>query len=225
MTHRTLVSALVLLLLSAPTRAAAQAAAPQPTAASLTDAQMEQFLLTGKIVKVRELAKGVTASSRGTLTDGALTHDAHIQTVDQDKLEFKGGPVPEVNFRDKWQFNVAAYKIDRLIGLNLVPVSVDRSWNSRGGAFTWWIDDVLMDEGERQKKKIDPPDAVCWSEQLWLVRVFDQLIENIDRNLGNSVITKNWRLWAIDHTRAFRYSREPRNPALLSASIAPCSSA
>jgi len=215
MNHRTLVSALVLLLLGAPTALAAQPAATQPAAASLTDAQMEQFLLTGKVGRARELDKGVTASTRATLTDGTLTHDAHIQTIDQSKQEIKGGPVPEFDFRDKWQFNVAAYKIDRLIGLNLVPVSVDRAWNARAGAFTWWIDDVLMDEGERQKKKVDPPDALCWSEQLWLLRVFDQLIDNRDRNLGNSVISKRWRLWAIDHTRAFRYSREPRNPALL----------
>ena len=37
-----------------------------------------------------------------------------------------------------------------------------------------------------------------------LVRVFDQLIGNIDRNVGNLLITSDWRIWAIDHTRAFR---------------------
>ena len=96
-----------------------------------------------------------------------------------------------------------------------MPVSVERVWSSRPAAFTWWIDDVMMDEGERQKKKLDPPDAMCWSEQLWSLRIFDQLIDNIDRNLGNSVITRTWRLWGIDHTRAFRYSKEPRSPHLM----------
>ena len=213
--HQPIALAFVLLLLGAPSVAGEQAVTPQPAAAALGDAQREQFLLTAKVLKTRELDKGVTASSRATLTDGTLTHDAHIQTIDQEKREFRGGPVPEFEFRDKWQFNVAAYKLDRLIGLNLVPVSVERVWASKGGAFTWWIDDVLMDEGERQKQKLAPPDVICWSEQLWALRVFDQLIDNIDRNLGNSIITKSWRLWGIDHTRAFRYSRAPRNPALL----------
>jgi hypothetical protein len=36
------------------------------------------------------------------------------------------------------------------------------------------------------------------------VQVFDELIYNVDRNLGNLVITKDWNIWMIDHTRAFR---------------------
>jgi len=46
-----------------------------------------------------------------------------------------------------------------------------------------------------------------------MVRVFDQLIANIDRNLGNLMITKDWRLWPIDHTRAFRTNHELKTPA------------
>lgn len=202
----TLVTALLLL------PAAADA---QTTAAPLTDAQIEQFLQNGRVVRSRGAGKGVTGSIRATLTDGTLTHDAQIQTIDEFKQEFKGGQKHELNFRDRWQFNVAAYKIDRLLELGLAPVSVDRTWRSEGAAFTWWIDDVMMDEGERLEKKLAPPDVVCWSEQLWALRVFDQLIDNVDRNLGNTIISNSWRLWAIDHTRAFRYSREPRNPAVL----------
>jgi hypothetical protein len=189
-------------------------AAQQPVP-SLTDAQIDQFLQKARIVSTRSIGKGVTGSVRATLSDGTLTHDAHIQVIDEFKQEFKGGKQPELNFRDNWQFNVAAYRIDRLLGLQLTPVSVERTWKGQGAAFTWWIDDVLMDEEGRIKNKIDPPNSLCWSEQLWALRTFDQLIDNIDRNLGNIIITKTWRMWGIDHTRAFRYSREPRNPAVL----------
>ena len=210
MLNRACVGTLVLVLLGAP-----EVATAQPSAAKLTDAQAEQFLQTARVVSSRRTEKGVTGSVRATLSDGTLTHDAHIQTIDEFKGEFKGGNRTEINFRDNWQFNVAAYRIDRLLGLNLVPVSVDRTWKGQGAAFTWWIDDVMMDEEGRLKKKLQPPDALCWSEQLWALRVFDQLIDNSDRNLGNSIISNSWRLWGIDHTRAFRYSKEPRNPALL----------
>ncbi len=37
-----------------------------------------------------------------------------------------------------------------------------------------------------------------------IVRVFDQLIYNTDRNLQNLLITKDWKIWMIDHTRGFR---------------------
>jgi hypothetical protein len=49
-----------------------------------------------------------------------------------------------------------------------------------------------------------------WNRQMLIVRVFDQLIANTDRNVGNIVITKNWDLWMIDHTRAFRIYHDLR---------------
>jgi hypothetical protein len=184
--------------------------------APLTDAAMEQFLRTARVLRTRDTAKGVTGSVRATLSDGTLTHDAHIQVIDVAKAQFRGkGGVVENDFRDNWRFNIAVYRIDRLLGLQLVPVSVQRTWKGQRAAFTWWVDEVLMDEGERMKNNVEPPDLQCWDEQRHLVRLLDQLIDNVDRNLGNMLITKNWRVWAIDHTRAFRYSRTPRIPAYL----------
>ena len=62
----------------------------------------------------------------------------------------------------------------------------------------------MMDEGDRLKKKIGPPDLQRWNASMQMVRLFDQLIANTDRNLGNLIITNDWSIWAIDHTRAFR---------------------
>jgi hypothetical protein len=197
----------------------AGSAAPQQTAgaapasaARLSDADIERFLLNARVLKSRSAGKGITASLRATLTDGTLTHDAHVQTIDESKREFRSAQGVEFNFRDSWTFNVAAYRIDRLIGLNLVPVSVKRHWRSSDAAFTWWIDDVQMDEGDRLKKKVTPPNLERWNEQMQLVRLFDQLIYNVDRNLGNLIITNDWSIWAIDHTRAFRTNPTLKSP-------------
>jgi hypothetical protein len=184
-----------------------QAAALQATAAphaQLTDAEMEAFLLKASIVKTRGAGKGITNSLRATLSDGVMTHDAHVQTIDESKQEFRSATGTEFNFRDSWLFNVAAYKLDRLLGLKLIPATVARRYKSDRASYTWWVDDVMMDEAERLKKKLNAPDPVVWNEEIQLVRLFDQLIYNIDRNLGNLVITKDWTIWAIDHTRAFR---------------------
>ena len=187
---------------------------PLATAGALTDEQMEDFLLHAKVTKTKNASKGVTGSMRATLTDGKLTHDAHIQTIDERMQQFNGsnGGV-EFDFRDSWSFNIAGYKVDRLIGMNMVPVSVERRWNYHEAAFTWWLDDVMMDEEGRLKKKQEPPDTVVWNQQMQMVRTFDELIANVDRNLGNLLITKDWRLWPIDHTRAFRTNHELRKPA------------
>lgn len=189
--------------------------AGQPAPSPLSDEQIEQFLRKAKIVRTRGIAKGVTGSTRATLTDGTITHDAQIQAIDETKREFRSDKGVEFNFRDNWRYNIAAYKIDRLLDLNMVPVSVERQWKSDPAAFTWWVDDVLMDELERYQKKVQAPNLACWNEQARLLRVFDQLIANTDRNLGNLLITKEWRLWAIDHTRAFRTGKQPNSMAAL----------
>ena len=176
------------------------------------DADIEQFLLKANVIKTRSAGKGITNSVRATLSDGVLTHDAHIQTIDESKREFRTDSGTEFNFRDSWSFNVAAYKLDRLLGLRLVPVTVQRRFRTSHAAYTWWIDDVQMDEAERLKRKAQSPDPLGWNEEMQLVRLFDQLIYNVDRNLGNLVITNDWTIWAIDHTRAFRTQTALKTP-------------
>ena len=190
-----------------PFRASAQAAA-------LTRAQKEEFLLKAKVIKTQAAPKGVTQTIRATLDDGKLIHQASIQTIDESRLRFETPMGVEMNFRDTWKFNLAAYKLDRMLGTNMVPVSVERKHAGRTGSFTWWVDDFAMDEVDRTKKKIEPPDLENWNAQMHLVRVFDQLIYNVDRNLQNLVIDKNWQIWMIDHSRTFRMLqtlREPKN--------------
>lgn len=193
---------------------ASKPAPPQPAIPKLTDAEIEDFLLHAKIVKTKGASKGITGSMRATMTDGTITHDAHIQTIDERKQQFTGsnGGV-EFDFKDSWTFNIAGYKVDRLIGMNMVPVSVERRWNYHDAAFTWWLDDVMLDEQERLKRKQEPTDIGVWNQQMQMVRTFDELIANVDRNLGNLLITRDWRLWPIDHTRAFRTNHELKKPA------------
>jgi len=202
----------------APSPAPVTAAAPAPVPAAAptplpSDAEMERFLKQAKIVKTKGTKKGVTDSTQATMSDGTLTHDAHIQTIDEYKREFRSTMGVELDFRDSWTFNVAGYKLDRMIGLNMVPVSVPGHYRSARAAFTWWVDDFLMDEGDRTKKSIEPPDKPMWSRQFTMMKLFDELIANTDRNLGNILYTKDWRLWAIDHTRAFRKHTTLKNPA------------
>jgi len=204
-----------------PPSPATQAAEVEKKAPALSDAEIEQFLLKAKVIKTKGIKKGVTGSMQATLSDGKLTHYAHIQTIDERKQQFvgdKGGV--EFDFRDSWTFNIAGYKIDRLIGMNVVPVSVERNHGYSPAAYTWWLDDVKMDEEERLARKkenekgkgppkeAEPPDVEKWNQQMQMVRVFDQLIGNVDRNLGNLIITNDWRLWPIDHTRAFRTNKQ-----------------
>jgi hypothetical protein len=74
------------------------------------------------------------------------------------------------------------------------------------------VDDVLMMEKDRYLKRIEPPDQEAWNRQIYQARVFSQLVANTDPNLGNFLITKNWTLWTIDFTRAFRAQKDLMDP-------------
>ncbi len=179
---------------------------------SLTPEEQETFLKTAKIVDTRAVGKGVTGTQRATLSDGTITHDASVQTIDISMNEFRGNRGTELNFKDSWRYNVAAYRLNQILQLGRIPVSVERMHRGKAGSFTWWVDDVLMDEGERIKTKAPTPDPSAWNEQMWHVRLFDQLIQNVDRNLGNLLIDKSWAVWMIDHSRAFRLSNKLTSP-------------
>jgi hypothetical protein len=203
-----------LLLVSSVTSLVAQPQATTP-APALTVAEQEEFLLKAKVVRTKGVSVGVTGTTRATLSDGRITHDASIQTIDEFKQRFESDRGTEFNFRDTWRFNVAAYRLDRLLELGMIPPSVERAYNGKHGSFTWWVDDVLMDETARFKKKIEAPDSTRWNEQMWHVRMFDQLIYNVDRNLGNLLIDTDWRIWMIDHSRSFRLMDAVKAPGNL----------
>jgi hypothetical protein len=185
---------------------------PASATPHLSRAEQQQFLLNAKVIKTRSPSKGITGTLRATLTDGKVTHDASIQMIDEYKARFEGTSGSEINFKDSYKFNLAAYRLDQMLGLNMMPVAVERKFEGTSASYTWWIDDVLMDEGERALKKITPPNMTAWNEQMYIIRVFDQLIYNVDRNLGNLLIDKDWRLWMIDHTRGFRMYKDLREP-------------
>ena len=50
---------------------------------TFTKEQIKNFLLTAKVVKSEQSNKGITGTSRLTLTDGTVTHDASFQAVDE----------------------------------------------------------------------------------------------------------------------------------------------
>jgi hypothetical protein len=95
----------------------------------------------------------------------------------------------------------------------MVPVTVVRDYERKEAAYTWWVDDVLMTEGERRAKEAKSHDTEAWNRQIYIVRMFDQLIYNFDRNLGNILIDSGWRIWMIDHTRAFKVLEKINKPS------------
>jgi hypothetical protein len=196
--------------------AVAQGEATTSPAAS-REAQ-ERLLLKGEIIATKGKSKGVTEATRVTLRHESLTHDAQIQDVDISLPIFQVDPKhTEVDFKDSYRYNIAAYRLSLLLGLDNVPMSVERVVNGKPAAVTWWLDDVMMEEGDRQKRKENKygPSTLRTVSQTQMMSVFDELIQNRDRNAGNLLWTKDWKMWMIDHTRAFRTGKSLLKPESL----------
>ena len=198
-----LIAACALVLIAA--SASAQVGTETP---SLSKTQIEEFLRSAKIVKHKDLSKGVTPPVRLTLTDGVVTHDAVFSAVQEDVpiMKFPSGRT-ELNFVDSYAYNIAAYKVAELVGLDdMMPVTVEREFEHHKGSLAWWLDHK-MDEADRLKQKLLAPDRAEWDRQMYRMRVFAHLVADTDRNATNILIGSDWKVWMIDFTRAFRHDR------------------
>jgi len=165
---------------------------------------VEIFLRGAKIIKRKGTPVGITNPWRLTLDDGQIEHDALFKYIDDRKMgiERLADGRKEFDFKDSWKFEVAAYEIDKLLSLNMVPVTVERSYLGKKGSLQFWLNG--MPESERKKNNIEPPVPYKWNFQMYKVWIFDKLIYNIDRNLTNLIVTPDWKCVMIDHSRCFK---------------------
>ena len=177
------------------------------------------FLTSAKIVDSRPIGKGTTGALRLTLSDGTLTHDASFQRVDQqnptENLRQGKKMAGELRFVDAYRYNIAAWELARLLALDeMMPATVERAHGGQRGALSWWVDNVLMDEAERERTQAMPPGggALDLARQRLLMQVFTELVRDTDRNKGNVLYTNQWRVIMLDFTRAFRLQPELRLP-------------
>ncbi|HEY7161215.1 MAG TPA: hypothetical protein VH815_08140 [Acidobacteriota bacterium] len=166
--------------------------------------EAEQALRTGTILKVKDLGSGTTHPMKVYLQRNNVEFKAVFKTIDQ---HYHGitrmQKNSEVDFKDSWMYEIAAYELDKLLGLNMVPPTVQRIYKGQKGSLQLWIEDA-MTEKQRKEMHLQPPDVDQWNRQILQLRLFDNLIYNIDRNLGNLLITSDWKIHMIDHSRSFK---------------------
>jgi len=187
-----------------------------PDEPNFTEEQKIDFLQHPKGIASEPEKKGKSNASHLTLSDGKVTYDASFQPIDEKKAE---GPGPdgrtELNFRDYWGYDIAGYRIAKLLGLDdMVPVYTERKWNGTAGAISWRIANLQFDEADRYIRKIAVPAAALdgWNKQMYQLRILTQLFYDMDANLTNVLITKDWKIWRIDFSRAFRLQHDLKDP-------------
>lgn len=179
---------------------------------ALSDADLEVALSTGEVVNIEQIGTGVTQPERVTIVWQDHTIRAALKTLDLHRNKqtrfARGRERLTLSFTDSYLYERAAYLLDRRLGLRMVPVAVIRDVGKRPGALVFWIEDAIT-ENDRLEQHLTTDDPILLSRQRSAMRLFDALIQNVDRNQGNSLYTPpEWRLHLIDHTRAFRLSKD-----------------
>ena len=161
-------------------------------------------LRRGEVVSTESLG-GTTQPLKVVLedSDSGVRVNAIFRHVDEDVRSASGlRSIERFRLRDRAVHELAAYRIDRMLGIRRVPPVVLRTIDGRDGTLQLWLEDVQR-ELDRREDGVDPPDSVSWARQLAIMHVFDNLIGNFDRNQTNVLYDTNWRMWLIDHTRSF----------------------
>jgi hypothetical protein len=172
--------------------------------------EAEQFLKKAKVVELKDFkTKGVTKPLRAVLSDGERTARALFKTVDEYKPKAPLGDGQVVmGFKDRYHHEIAAYELDKLLGLGIVPACVERRIKGDSGALCMWIEDA-MTEWDRRERGVAPPDMAEWKRQLETVRLFLQLIYDIDyKNIANILMDPSFKIYKIDSSRAFRNDKK-----------------
>ena len=164
------------------------------------DAEIEVFLANAPVVYVGELGSGSTRPMRVALADNGRRSRAIFKTAKT------SGPVdpahtPPVR-RESYAHEVAAYRIDRLLELGMVPPTVIRNIDGVEGSLQIFVEGAF-NEVNRIQEDLRPPDEDVMERQLARTRIFDWLILNPDRPDDNLLYTADWRVHLIDHSQAF----------------------
>lgn len=179
---------------AAPPAVTATSTAPKPTGSKVwigREAEFEEFLASAPIERIEQIPVGVTKPQRAFLAPGGLAASLVFKPLT---------PARKSGYWESYKAEIAAYELDKLLGLGMVPPTVERRIGGKLGSAQLWVDNcVLLKDRDTTKA----PNIGAWNRQVYRQRVWDNLTGNIDRNQGNLLMDEAWNLILIDHSRAF----------------------
>lgn len=162
--------------------------------------EIEQHLKSAEIIQIEDINVGVTKPRRARLAPGGPV----------DAFAWKAiRPARYGGYWESYKSEIAAYELDKLLGLGMIPPTVERRVKGEIGAAVLWVmptrsfKDLGGVPGQQGVKGPPSAEVPRWMLQLTRAKMFDNLIANIDPNLGNWLVDPQWNLILIDHTRAF----------------------
>jgi hypothetical protein len=184
-----------------PADVAGRQSAPAPAPADARTwigraAEMEDYLRTVPIQKLEALSVGVTKPMRAFLPEGGPFKYLVWKAIQPGRYN---------SYWESYKSEIAAYELDKLLALNMVPPSVEKTHRGERGAAIMWVSSTksFKDLGVTTAPTAPPQYQAAWNRQLVKAKMFHNLINNIDPNLGNWLVDPAWNLVLIDFSRCF----------------------
>ena len=157
-------------------------------------AEYEDFLKKAAVVRTEDLPVGVTKPVRCYFAPGSLVESMAFKSIK---------PGRQTGFWESYKSEMAAYELDKLLDLQMIPPTVEKRVRNDLGAAVMWVSPVRSFKQMGGPPTPTPEHVDSWNRQLAKAKMFDNLINNKDPNLGNWLVDPAWNLILIDHTRAF----------------------
>jgi hypothetical protein len=156
--------------------------------------EIEAFIRTAVVTEVKPIGTGVTGPKKARFAPGGPV----------DKVAWKVlAPGMRQGYYESYKSEIAAYELDKFLGLDMVPPSVERVIDKDTGVAVMWVSPT---KSFKELGGVPTPPAVelsRWNRQLSRAKLFHNLVGNLDPNLGNWLVDPAWNLVLIDHSRAF----------------------
>jgi hypothetical protein len=176
---------------------APQAAAAPPDAAARAwtgrVSEIEDYLRTARIVRTEGTGRGVTRPVRAFFEPGGPVGSMTWKAIP---------PGMSHGYFESYKSEIAAYEIDKLLGLGMVPPKVERQVDGKVGVAVMWIEGTKSFADLGGVPRPPPAKVAIWNHEIVRAKMFHNLIGDIDPNLGNWLIDPEWRVTLIDQSRS-----------------------
>jgi hypothetical protein len=156
--------------------------------------EFEEFLANAELDRLEEIPVGVTRPQRGYFGAGGLLESMSWKAIKPGRYN---------GFWESYRAEIAAYELDKLLDLQMIPPTVEKRVKGELGAAVMWVKPVRSFKELGGPPTPPPTYQAKWNRQLLRAKMFDCLIYNKDPNLGNWLVDPAWNLILIDHTRSF----------------------
>jgi hypothetical protein len=161
--------------------------------------ELEDYLRKAKVCPGKQRVGRRTEAWLLCLTDGKVERRGFFRLTNR----LRPHHIP-----DSYKYDIAAYELNKLLDLNIVPPTVEREVEGRKGSLALLIEKAITEE-TRRNNNIEPPDLESYKNSLEELTIFENLTYSASycakRDLPDILIirTEDWKIWRVDFSEAF----------------------